>query len=325
MVELSVVIPVYGCRGCLAALHERLTTTLEALTPSYEIVFVDDRSRDGAWDVLVSMARLDSHVRAIRLSRNFGQHVAITAGLTESTGRWTVVMDCDLQEPPEVIPQLYAKAREGFEIVLTTRVSRSQRRWRKLAARAYFGVQNFVLGTDVGPNHGTLSILSRKAVAAFLSVTGREREYLLILSWLGFDPAIVTFAQEDRHEGRSAYTLRGLLRLSMDGLLFQTTRLLRWVVYVGFGIAGAGLVLATYFVAVYLTDERSPPGYTSIAVLLLLLSGFIITSLGVVALYVGRIFEQGKGRPLYVVDGRTDDDAREADATPAPEAAHLDS
>ena len=233
-------------------------------------------------------------------------------------------MDCDLQEPPELILQLYTKGQEGFEIVHTTRSARRQSWSRRMAARGYLRLRNFVLGTDVGTNHGTLSILSRKAVDAFLTVRDREREYLLILYWLGFDHATVEFQQEDRHSGQSAYTLRRLIRIATDGLFFQTTRLLRWVVYLGFAVAVAGAGLAAYNVAVYLTADRPPPGYTSIAVLLLVLTGFVIISLGVVALYVGRIFEQGKGRPLYIVDSQTDSDAGVDLASPV-EAERLDS
>jgi glycosyltransferase involved in cell wall biosynthesis len=302
MVELSVVVPVYGCRDCLTALYERLTASVGGVAPSYELVFVDDRSPDGAWDRLVELAETDDRVSAFRLSRNFGQHLAITAGLEQSRGRWTVVMDCDLQEPPELIPSLYAKAQEGFEIVHTTRRGRREGWLRRQAGRLYLRLRNFVLGTDVDTEHGTLSILSRKAVEAFLSVRDREREYLLVLYWLGFDHATVAFDHAERHAGRSSYTLKQLLRVALDGLFFQSTKLLRWVVYAGFAIALGGALLAAYIVANYLTAEKSPPGYTSIAVLLLLLTGFVITSLGVLGLYIGKIFEQGKGRPLYIID-----------------------
>jgi glycosyltransferase involved in cell wall biosynthesis len=311
MVDLSVVIPVYGCRDCLTALRERLNASLSEVTSSYELIFVDDRSPDGAWDALVEMAETDGRVRAYRLSRNFGQHLAITAGLEKSRGRWTVVMDCDLQEPPELIPRLYAKAQEGFDIVTTTRTRAGDSRLRRMLGRGYMRLRNVLLETDAGTDDGTLSILSRKAVDGFLSVRDRDREYMLLLHWLGFNRATVEFDRSERYAGKSAYTFGGLVRVALDGLFFQTTVLLRWMVYLGFTVALLGALVAIYYVAVYFSADKPPAGYTSIAVLLLLLTGFVITSLGVVGLYLGRVFEQGKGRPLYIIDSYAGPDAEE--------------
>ena len=187
MVELSVVIPVYQCAECLTTLHERLVRSLEGAVTAFEIVFVDDRSPDGSWELLTDLARRDSRVRAIRLSRNFGQHAAITAGLAESRGEWTVVMDCDLQDPPEEIPRMLDKASEGYEIVLSKRTRRKQSWLRRLAGRAYFRIRNFFMRMDMGTEYSTLSLLSRKVVNAFLDVRDRDRQYMLIVYWLGFD------------------------------------------------------------------------------------------------------------------------------------------
>jgi polyisoprenyl-phosphate glycosyltransferase len=296
--ELSVVIPVFGCAGCLRRLHERLVGALEPISPAFEIVLVDDRSTDGAWDVLQELARSDSRVRIVRLSRNFGQHGAITAGLTRSRGRWTVVMDCDLEEPPEEIPRLYAKAQEGYEIVRAERVGRRHTRFRRIAGRVY---RFLFLETSRTTEYATLSIISRKVVDAFLSLRDRDREYQLMLDWLGFTQATVTFEHGAREHGASTYTMRRLLTVAFDGMYFRTTVLLRLIVVLGFAISLAGGIFAAYAIYARIADD-SPPGYTSIVVLLLLLSGFIIISLGVVGLYVGRIFDQVKGRPLFVVE-----------------------
>ena len=301
--ELSVVVPVFGCRDCLEALHSRLRQSLEPLTSDFELIFVDDRSPDGAWEALSELAARDPSVRAVRLSRNFGQHAAITAGLAESRGRWTVVMDCDLQEPPEAIPSLYAKAQEGFDVVHTRRAG-GPSRGRRLLGGAYFRLRNVFLGTSTGVDHGTLSMLSRKVVDAFLELRDQHREYLIALDWLGYRQATVEFQQTERHTGRSSYTPGRLLRVAVDGLFFQTTVLLRWIVALGFVITLAGFALAAYDIWVYFTEDPLP-GYTSLAVLLLVLAGFVIAALGVVGLYVGKVFEQVKGRPLFVIDERT--------------------
>jgi dolichol-phosphate mannosyltransferase len=306
--EISVVIPVYGCAGCLRALHARLTATLAALTPDYEIVLVDDRSRDGAWEILRELAEGDEHLRVIRLSRNFGQHAAITAGLTRSRGAWTVVMDCDLQEPPEEIPRLYAKAQEGFDIVRTAREGRRHSAPRRVAARTY---RRLFLESDRDVEFSTLSMISRKVVDAVLSLPERDREYQLVLDWLGFTQATIPFQHTVRgDDAKSAYGLKQLLRVAFDGMFFRTTVLLRLIVLVGFIVAAGGAALALFAVySRYVTD--TPPGYTSLVVLLLVLAGFIIISLGVVGLYVGRIFDQVKGRPLFVVDEHIDGGRRD--------------
>lgn len=301
MVEIAVVIPVYGCRSCLVALNERLRAVLFELDVSYEIVYVDDRSPDGAWDVLLDLARSDPHVRAVRLSRNFGQHSAITAGLARSKSHWTVVMDCDLQDPPESIPMLYTKAREGFDIVLARRKRKRHSGARRLAARAYIWALRLFSGTKLEGEFGALSIVSRKVVDAFLELKDADRHYLFILDWLGFEHSSIDVEHAERHEGRSSYTFGKLVTHAFNGLAFQTTKLLRWIVYAGFFVAFAGLSLAAFFIYSWVVHDPYP-GWTSLAVLLLLLGGFIIMSLGVTGLYVGKIFSQVKERPLFVVD-----------------------
>jgi polyisoprenyl-phosphate glycosyltransferase len=302
--ELTVVIPVYGCTGCLDALHRRLHASLDGAVPDWNVVYVDDASPDGSWPKLEELARADSRVRALRLSRNFGQHAAITAGLAESKGRWTAVMDCDLQDPPEELPQMLATANDGYEVVLTKRERRRQPWHRRLAARAYFRLRNALVGTKVDPEFATLSIVSRPVVDAFLQMGDRDRHYMLILHWLGFRRAVRTLDPSERYEGHSSYTFSKLVRVALDGMFFQTTVLLRWITYLGFLVAAAGLALAVALVALYFAN-RPPPGYTSLAVLILVVGGFIILSTGITGLYVGKIFEQVKGRPLYVVDRRT--------------------
>jgi polyisoprenyl-phosphate glycosyltransferase len=301
MVELSVVVPVYRCAECLAALHERLVRTLEASIDSFELVFVDDRSPDGSWELLGELAERDERVFAIRLSRNFGQHAAITAGLAASSGRWTVVMDCDLQDPPEEIPRLLDMARSGYEIVLSKRVGRRHSWLRRLAGRAYFRIRNFFMRMDMSTEYSSLSLLSRKVVDAFLDVHDRDRQYMLIVHWLGFERGEIEFEHAEREAGKSSYTMRQLLQVGIEGFFFETTILLRWIVYLGFTLALVGMLLAVWFILSYFLFDPYP-GWTSVSVLLLVIGGFIITSLGVTGLYVGKIFGQVKDRPLYVVD-----------------------
>ena len=305
-VVLSVVVPVYGCGDCLVALHARLTASVRPITDRYELVFVDDRSVDDAWSVLLALAREDSHVRAFRLSRNFGQDAAITAGLAQCKGEWAVVMDCDLQEAPEDIPRLWAAAGEGYDVVRTVRRGWRHSPFRRWASRAY---RRLTLETDVRPDYSNLSLLSRRVIDAFLRLGDRDREYMIALDWLGFDATAIEIEHHERHAGSSGYDLRRLVRVALDGMFFRSTVLLRLVVMLGFAVAIAGVALAIFEVVDYFAEpEKTVPGYTSLAVLLLVLAGFIIVSIGVVGLYVGRIFEQVKNRPLFLIDQQAGDD-----------------
>jgi len=299
---LSVVVPVYGCADCLVALHDRLSRSVVEVTERYELVFIDDRSVDGGWEVLCSLARRDPHVHAFRLSRNFGQDAAITAGLAQARGEFVVVMDCDLQEAPEDIPRLWAAAGEGYDMVRTTRRGWRHSAFRRWASRLY---RKLTLETDVRPDFSNLSLLSRRVVDAFLRLRDRDREYMIALDWLGFESTTIEIEHAERYAGKSGYSLRRLVRVALDGMFFQSTVLLRVVVLVGFLVALAGTVLATYEVVDYFAEpEKRVPGFASLAVLILFLAGFIIVSVGVVGLYVGRIFEQVKDRPLYLIDGQ---------------------
>lgn len=301
MPELAVVVPVYGCVECIEQLHRRLSDAISVITTDYELIFVDDRSPDGSWPLLEELARSDAHVRSIRLSRNFGQHAAITAGLAASDAAWTAVMDCDLQDPPEALPALLARAREGFDLVLARRKQRSHSVLRLWMARAYFKLLNTFMGTRLDGEFGTFSVLNRKVVDAFLTLGDQDRHYLSILQWLGFELGTIDIQHASRAAGKSSYTFRRLVRHAVSGVFFQTTNILLYIVYMGFLLAGGGILLAIYLVVLALV-RTPPPGWTSVMVAELVIGGFIITSLGVTGLYIGRVFQQVKGRPLYVVD-----------------------
>jgi len=296
-----VVVPVYGCRESLEILHQRTSAVMRSIAVSYEIVLIDDCDEAGSWEVISELARADVAVRAYRLSRNFGQHAAITAGLEKSRGRWAVVMDCDLQDPPENIRDLYLKAREGYDVVLARRKRKQHSAFRTLAASLYFRLLNAAAKTHLDGEFGSFSIISRKVIDSFLRFRDRDRHYLFILHWLGFRTTAIEYTHAPRYAGRSSYSIAALVRHAVDGVFFQTTDLLRWIVYGGFWISLAGFLLALYYLYVYITRSILP-GFTSLAVLILLIGGFILMSTGVAALYIGKVFDQVKGRPLYVID-----------------------
>lgn len=301
MVELSVVVPVYGCSGCLRELHRRLVESLAWIRGEFELIFVEDRGNDGSWELLCELARTDPRIKAFQLSRNFGQHAAITAGLAQAQGRWVAVMDCDLQDPPEEIRRLYSKAAEGFDIVLARRARRNASVFRRGFAALYFKMLNTFTGASHDGSYGSFSMISRKVVDAFLSFRDRDRHYLFILNWLGFETTSIDYRQAERAAGRSSYGFGKLLRHALDGMFFQTTILLRWIVYLGFAMAATGAG-AAIVVTVLRVTGGAYPGWASIVVLLLVMGGFIIISTGVTGLYIGRVFDEVRGRPLYVID-----------------------
>jgi polyisoprenyl-phosphate glycosyltransferase len=312
VLSLSVVIPVYGCQPCLAHLYQRLSTTLDKMGISYEIVLVDDRAEDGSWPEIERLAKDNEAVRGILLSRNFGQHAAIATGLRHSRGAWVSVMDCDLQDPPEVIPQLYHTALEGHDIVFGRRSRKPTSLLRRLLGQLYFGGIRVFGEAHIGGQYGNFSVISRKVTNAFLALRDQDSHYMTILTWLSFDTASVDYDPAPRYLGRSSYTLSRLLEHAFDSVFLQATVLLRWIVYLGFCLAGLGGMLAVYLLAARIFGSVYP-GWTSIITAVVVLGGFIILSTGITGLYIGKIFDHIRGRPVFVVDraiGRASKDRR---------------
>ncbi|MEY2632085.1 MAG: hypothetical protein RIR00_739 [Pseudomonadota bacterium] len=299
--SVSVVVPVYGCLDCLKELCRQVEEQLIQVTDRYEIILVDDRSPDNAWRSFDSLQAQYPSVKGIRLSRNYGQHIAITAGLAAAAGDCAIVMDCDLQDPPRLIPALLEKLREGYDLVLARRASRSHSLFRVQAAKLYFRLLSKLSGEPVDGSYGSFSILTRKVIDAFLRFEEKERHYVFILRWLGFSVGQLEYEHEDRHAGQSSYSLGRLVSHAINGILFQATVLLRWIVTGGIAFAFAGLGLASFLAwrAIFFT---ALPGWTSLAVLILVCTGVTLLSLGIIGLYVGKIFDQAKQRPLYVID-----------------------
>ena len=299
--SISVVVPVYGCVRCLVELCDRLEAALVAITPKFEVILVDDRSPDEAWEVIEYLANERPYVSGLRLSRNFGQHLAITAGLQEAAGDLVVVMDCDLQDPPERIADLVMKWREGYELILARRVERSHSAFRLVAARIYFGLLSILTEEPVDGAYGTFSLLTRKVVEAYLRFKEQDRHFLFILRWLGFKVGTVDYVHAERLTGKTSYSFNRLVRHALDGIFFQTTVFLRWIVAAGLLFGGGGLLFSIYLVYQFVAMSIQP-GWTSLAVLILLSTGMVLLSVGVTGLYIGKVFQQSKNRPLFIKD-----------------------
>lgn len=300
-VQISVVVPLYRCESCIAELHRRLTVGLEAIPVSFEIVLVNDGSPEGDWDVVRRIAEGDRRVKAVNLSRNFGQHYAISAGLDLAGGQWVVVMDGDLQDPPEAIAALYAKALEGHDIVYGRKPQRSGSFFKRATSRAFTWLLGFLMDEKLDNAVTHFSIVSRRVVQNLRRLNERNRSYAFLLRWIGFDAAHVDVEHHSRHAGSSSYTLGRMLRLASELVVSQSDKPLRLSIRFGFIIALLAFVYGSTVLLKYMLQGTPVTGWTSLIVSMYFLAGVGFVALGVVGLYIGRIFEESKRRPLYVV------------------------
>lgn len=300
MCDISVVVPVYGCKGALNELHERLSSSLDEITNDYEIVLVNDCCPQNSWEVIEEIAEKDSKVVGINLSRNFGQMYAILAGLDVCKGEWVVVMDCDLQDRPEEIPNLYRKAKEGFDVVFARRTDRKDTKRKVGISRLFFKLFSFATNTSYDPCIGNFSICNRKVIDSYCRMRELHRDYSSYIMWLGFKQTSIDTHCEERAEGKSSYTLRKKIAYGIDMLTSQSDKALRFFVGMGFVITFLSVVFIIIQIVRYFIIDIDP-GWTSIVAVICLMGGIIITVLGVLGIYVGNTFMQSKNRPLYIV------------------------
>lgn len=301
---LSVVSPVYRAEGIIDELVKRITEEVSKITQDYEIILVEDGSPDQSWNKIKENCENDNRVKGIKLSRNFGQHYAITAGLKESGGEYVVVMDCDLQENPKYIHKLMDKAKEGNDIVLTIHKKREHGIIQTYFSKIYHRVFNLLVGNKnlkSGEEYGALSILKRKVVQAFSEFNDYHRHYLAVIRWLGFSRTEIEVLHQERFSGKSSYSFRKLIILALDGIISQTDKLLRYSIYTGFTFALIGFNAIIYIIFLYFYNGFQS-GWASTVVLIIFSTGLILISLGIVGIYIGKIFEQAKNRPLYFID-----------------------
>ena len=298
---LSVVSPIFNERDSVEELWRRLTLALSPLG-DYEIVLVDDGSTDGSWEVLRNLAARDERLRLLRLSRNFGHQVALTAGLDAARGEAVVLIDADLQDPPEVIPELVARWEEGFDVVYAVRERRDgESRLRLLAIGAFYRLFRRMAATDIPADTGDFRLLSRRAVDSLARMPERARYLRGMTSWIGFRQIGVTYRRDSRFAGASKYPLTKLLRLASDGIASFSIAPIRLLTRLGFVmiVFCAGVLAWTLYTRFF--THNAPQGWTSVLAVVLLLGGVQMVGMGIVGQYIARIFEETKQRPLYFV------------------------
>jgi dolichol-phosphate mannosyltransferase len=298
---ISVVVPLYCCEAFVDELHERLVRALTPLSPRFEIVLVNDASPQGDWARARALAARDPRVKAINLSRNFGQHYAITAGVDHAQGDWVAVMDGDLQDPPEEIVRMVRKAQEGFDVVFGVKPRKNHGLLKRLGSRGFTRVLAWLMDTDLQNSVTHFSVVSRKVVANLRRFKERNRSYAFFLRWMGFDVGYVEVEHHARPSGESSYTLRKLLKLAFELTVSQSDKPLRVSILFGFLTASLAFAAGVVNIVRYYFWATPVEGWTSVIVSLYFIGGILLMALGVLGLYVGKIFEETKGRPLYVV------------------------
>lgn len=298
---ISIVIPVYKAEKILPELYSRLVSALSPMTKNFEIILVNDASPQNDWAVIRGLAVKDRRVKGICLSRNFGQHYAITAGLEQSGGEWITVMDCDLQDRPEEIVRLYAKAEEGFDVVFARRAERKDWFGKRLCSWFFYRVYDYFTGSEHDSTVSNFSIVRRSVIDSLLRFQEQTRNYPLLLRWLGFTAAYLDVKHSARYEGKTSYDFRRLMKLSVDSIVAQSNKPLEISIKIGFLMSAVSLCYAGRIVYRNIVQGIPVPGWSSIIVSIWFIGGLLFANLGIVGLYLGRVFNEAKGRPLYIV------------------------
>lgn len=309
--KISVVVPTYGCESCVEPLYAALKPVLEGISPEFELVLVEDHSPQADWTKIQALAAIDRRVRGVKLTRNFGQHNAIAAGLAEARGEWVVVMDCDLQDRPEAIPELYAKAMEGYDCVFASRVARTDGVTKKASSKLFGIFGGKIAGTKNDSSISNFSIISHRVVRELRQMRESRRNYPVQVSWLGFPTAVVPIAHGERHSGKSSYSLRKQISHAFSTILSQSTRPLYASAAFGFLMALGAAITAAYLVIRKLTVGYGVEGWTSVIVSLWFLFGVLFLNMGILGLYLGSVFNEVKNRPPFVIERTTYDEERE--------------
>lgn len=298
--KISVVIPVYGCRKALPELHRRLTEVLLQVSSEYEIILVNDQCPQNSWEVIQQLCNSDHHVIGLEMSRNFGQMKALLAGLDHSTGDWIVVMDCDLQDRPEEIINLYKKAQEGYDFVVARRKVRQDNPMKVFLSKCFYSVYSYTTGVEYDPSLCNFSICSRKVIDQYCKMRELHRGFIMYLMWMGFRWTKIDVEHNERFEGHSGYDFKKRFRMAVELLTSQSDKLLRLTATVGLVIS----IVSFLFVIVTIIRRftlQIAIGYSSLIAMISLMGGLSIMAIGIVGIYVGNIFMEIKHRPLYIV------------------------
>ncbi len=300
---LSIVSPIYNAEKIAVRLVKEITRVAQDITDDYEIILVEDGSPDKSWKVLQEISAANPKVRSIKLSKNFGQHYAITAGLDFAEGEWTVVMDCDLQDRPEEIPRMLAYAKEkDAKIVLGQRKLRNDSKLKVSMSKLFYGVLSYLSGSRWDPTVANFGLYHRDVVSAIKTLREPIRFFPSMVKWVGFHCVKMEVKHQARDEGKSNYNLKKRLKLALDIILANSDKPLRIIVKAGFLISFISSLIGLFYLIKYFSGGIRVMGYTSLMISIWLISGMTFVVLGIIGLYIGKIFESVKHRPIYIVE-----------------------
>ncbi|MFC5406932.1 glycosyltransferase family 2 protein [Cohnella soli] len=299
---LSVVVPMYNEEEVIEVTYRRLKKALDGLGETYEIVFVNDGSRDRTAQIVRTFCEVDSTVKLVDFSRNFGHQIAVTAGMDYSSGRTVVLIDADLQDPPELIAEMVAKWRQGYDVVYGKRIERKGESWfKKVTAAAFYRLLRSMTSVNIPVDTGDFRLMDRKVCDALTSMRERSRFIRGMVSWAGFKQDSVEYVRDERFAGETKYPLRKMIKLSLDAMTSFSTKPLKIASVLGFVLSAIGFIYL--FVVLYqrFFTSTTTAGWTSLIAISLLFHGITLSLLGVLGEYIGRTYEEAKGRPLYLV------------------------
>ena len=302
MIKLSVVVPIYNESSVIDELIRRIKINVESITENFEIILIDDGSKDSTWSKVLVQAKLDERIKGLKFSRNFGHHYALTAGLHEAKGDWVVVMDGDLQDRPEVIPKLFEKAEEGFDIVFVSRKNRPEKLWYKLAQKSFYKLLRIASGIKFDSSQANYSILSRKVVQEFKKFPENARFYGTTILWLGFKRASIFADHGIRYSGKPSYTLKKRIKLAMDIIISFSERPLKFSIFLGILSSIISLIGFTIVFGKALLNRSFDVYQSTLILTMLFTTGIILMVSGIMSIYISRIFTEVKRRPLYIID-----------------------
>ena len=302
---LSVVTPIYGYDLDLNALYKRLNKSLSDITENYEVIMVNDCSPDSAWDKICSLSKIDPRIKGINLSRNFGQHLAITAGIHYVKGRWCVIMDCDLQDQPEEIKNLYDKVIEGYDIVMARRVNREDNMSKKLTSTLFYSIFNYLTNQKLNNSIANFGIYSKHVIEEVKRFKEHDRSIGLLINYVGFNKISIDVNHSKSNSDISGYNFRSRLKLAINHIISFSTKPLTVTVFFGLGLTVMSLFFVIYLSIRYYINPSTVSGWTSLLVASLLQFGVVTTIIGIIGLYIGKIHEEVRNRPLYIIRDKT--------------------
>lgn len=298
---LSVVSPVYNAENIIDTLVKQIKENIQTITSNYEIILVNDASKDDSWNKITKACADDKRIKGINLSRNFGQHYSITAGLTYAKGDWIIVMDCDLQDRPDEIPNLYYKSQEGYDIVLAQRISRTDGFFKKILSKFFYKIFSYLTETNQDATVANFGIYKRCVIDAILSMKDQIRFFPAMVQWVGFCKCYLPVKHSERFDGDSTYSFKKLTRLALHTIIAFSDKPLRIAAKFGFFIALVSFLISIVYLLMYFSGKIKVIGFTSIILSMWFLSGIIMMILGILGIYIGKVFEKVKGRPVFIV------------------------